>query len=86
MKALVIEAPGVLSYREVQLASLNKHEVKISVKATLVCGSDKKAINTPLQTPVIPGHEFSGEVIELGEAVEPDILGKESLSSLCSLV
>lgn len=78
MKALVLDSPGELNYRDVQLPPLEAHQVKIAVKATLVCGSDKKVINAPRQTPVIPGHELSGEVIEIAEGVEPELLGKRA--------
>ena len=51
------------------------HEVKIRVYTAGICGTDlhilayDEAAQAMLQTPLIPGHEFYGEVVEIGEQV-----------------
>jgi erythritol/L-threitol dehydrogenase len=77
MQAIVCH--GAKDYRVEQVSSPKpgKEEVVVKVKACGICGSDIKAYqgsdmywageNPWLQAPVIAGHEFYGEVAELGE-------------------
>jgi L-iditol 2-dehydrogenase len=72
MKAANLYAPGDIRVEEVPLPHPAEGEVLISVKACGVCGSD---IPRVMQTgtyrfPTIPGHEFTGEVVELGPGTE----------------
>ncbi len=72
MKAHVLHGVGDIRYEEVQKPSLNPGWVLVKVKACGICGSDIPRI---YQTgahvhPLIPGHEFSGQVTELGEGVD----------------
>lgn len=75
MKALVKYAPGNgnMELRDVPEPSAGTGEVKIEVKAASICGSDLHIlhgdIGIPMRLPVIPGHEFAGIVIELGEGI-----------------
>ncbi|MDQ0300652.1 L-iditol 2-dehydrogenase [Salibacterium salarium] len=73
MKALVKETEGYghLNVREVFEPSPDADQVKIKVKYAGVCGSDIHAYegHYKVKTPVILGHEFSGEVVEVGENV-----------------
>lgn len=52
------------------------NEVKIRVQCTGICGTDLHIeewdawAEQALNTPIIPGHEFSGEVVEVGAGVE----------------
>lgn len=51
---------------------LNPHDAIIAVKATAICGSDLHLYhgNMPMMKPGdVLGHEFAGEVVELGSAV-----------------
>ncbi len=78
MKAVVIH--GIEDYRleEVPVPHAGPGEVLVRVLATGVCASDVKTyhgarvwgspqIEPYIETPVIPGHEFVGEVVDLGE-------------------
>jgi len=79
MKAVVCHAPEDYRLQEVETPKLGPGEVLIKVKASGVCASDLKCyLGAPLfwgdenreayvVPPVIPGHEFAGEVVELGE-------------------
>jgi len=72
MKAVVYEGPNVLTYKDVPEVSPKANEVKLKVKACGICGSDVHGylgITGRRIAPVIMGHEFSGEVVELGEGV-----------------
>ncbi len=78
MKALVYNGPEDLSLTQVDDVTPRKGEVLIKVKATGICGSDvhgylgKTGRRTP---PMIMGHEFSGDILQLGEGVERFTVG-----------
>jgi L-iditol 2-dehydrogenase len=70
MKAAVLRAPGVLRFEEVPNPdSPARGEAVIRVRAAGICGSDlDRVMNTgTYRFPCIPGHEFCGEIHELGE-------------------
>ncbi|NLB54278.1 MAG: alcohol dehydrogenase catalytic domain-containing protein [Lentisphaerae bacterium] len=68
------EGAGNLELREVPEPFPASDEVKIKVKAASICGSDLHIknwdIGIPMRLPVIPGHEFTGIVTEIGENVK----------------
>ncbi len=76
MKALVNYAstPESVEVREVPVPEVGPGMVKIRVRAVGVCGSDihqwSGAVSYPVRYPVTLGHEFSGEVAELGAGVD----------------
>ncbi|MFH1740835.1 MAG: zinc-binding dehydrogenase [bacterium] len=73
MKALVKTQKGVgfIELREVEEPRPGQGEVLIEVKAVGICGTDihVKHDNFPYWPPVILGHEFAGEIVELGPGV-----------------
>ena len=72
MKAAVLEAYGQpLNVTDVDIASPQKGEVKVRVRATGVCHSDLtiQQGKVPYPTPCILGHEAAGEVVEVGDGV-----------------
>ena len=75
MKALVNYSadPGSVEIREVESPSIKPGYVKLRVKAIGVCGSDihqwNGGVSYPVNYPVILGHEFAGEILEIGEGV-----------------
>lgn len=74
MKAWVLHGAGDLRYEEVGMPRLKTGEVLVAVKAAGICGSDIPRIYaTGAHThPLIPGHEFSGQVAETGEGTDPE--------------
>ena len=75
MKALVKQQPGYnqMELLEVEEPRAHKNLVKIKVHYTGVCGTDVhtyKGMYANTRTPVTLGHEFSGEVVEIGEDVK----------------
>jgi len=72
MKALVYYGPRDLRYVDVETPKPKAGEVLVRVKSVSICGSDLSgykggsAMRVP---PLIMGHEFSGEVAELGAGV-----------------
>ncbi len=73
MKALVLDKYMELNYREFAKPVIESDEVLIKVKACGICGSDVHGMDGSTgrrQTPLIMGHEASGEIVELGTDVE----------------
>jgi len=65
MKAIQIVGPDKLEFTTLAPRSLGPWEVRIAVAVAAVCGSDLKVIRTPISVPMIPGHEFSGVIVEV---------------------
>lgn len=72
MKAWVLHKIGDFRLEEVDRPVLKEDEVLVQVQAAGVCGSDISRIyrTGTYSYPLIPGHEFSGTVVELGENVK----------------
>ena len=76
MHALVKAAPGRgLSLQLVEIPEPGHHEVKIKIHKTSICGTDLHIYNwdewsqRTIQTPMIIGHEFVGEIVAMGSGV-----------------
>ncbi len=78
MKAWVLHRAGEIRYEEVRQPEPGEGEVLVAVKAAGICGSDIPRIyqNGAHRMPLIPGHEFSGEVVELGKGAGHEWLYK----------
>lgn len=80
MKACVLRAVGQLCYEEVPTPEPKRGEVLLQIKRCGICSSD---IDRVFQTgtyhfPTIPGHEFSGQIVALGEDVDPSYSGRRA--------
>lgn len=78
MKAAVYLGPGQLAYEEVDLPAIGPGETLVRVKAALTCGTDVKTYlrGHHLMKPPMPfGHEFSGDVCEVGPGVSGFAIG-----------
>lgn len=66
MNGWVLRGIGDISMEKVKKPELKKGEVLVSVKAAGICGSDIPRIyrTGAYSYPLIPGHEFSGVVVE----------------------
>ena len=80
MKAMVFYEPLKMKYEEVDIPQIGPDEVLVKVKACGICGSDIAYYwgLSPLETadgkgPLILGHEYSGEIVEMGDI--PKTLG-----------
>src|SRR2546426_10551737 len=73
MRALVLTAPREFAVREVPCPRPASNEVLCRVRAIAICGTDAEIVEGtfkgrwPRAYPFIPGHEWSGEVVEAGE-------------------
>lgn len=80
MKAWILHRIGDIRYEETKQPELLDNEVLIAVKAAGICGSDIPRIykNGAHTTPLILGHEFSGEVVRIGRNVRKAWQGKRA--------
>ncbi len=72
MRAVVIDAPGSIRVDSVADPTPRPDEVLVRVSACGICGTDLHIIDgdSPLaRYPLIPGHEFAGEVVALGSDI-----------------
>ncbi len=72
MKAIVYAAPQQFSYQEVPVPEIAPDEVLIRIHSCGICGTDLHIHEGEFlaRFPLIPGHEFAGEVADVGSAVE----------------
>jgi D-arabinitol dehydrogenase (NADP+) len=72
MKAIVYDAPRSFAYRDVPEPSPGYDEVVIRVQACGVCGTDLHIHEGKFSPrfPLIPGHEFAGEINAVGKTVQ----------------
>jgi 2-desacetyl-2-hydroxyethyl bacteriochlorophyllide A dehydrogenase len=71
MRAAVIHEPGKVSVETVPDPTPGPRDVVVGVAACGICGTDLHIAEgefAPL-LPIIPGHEFAGEVVEVGKDV-----------------
>jgi (R,R)-butanediol dehydrogenase/meso-butanediol dehydrogenase/diacetyl reductase len=72
MKAAYITGKAQIEVREAEAPSAGAGEVVLRVRACGICGTDLHFYHgdLPAMASLSPGHEFSGEVVELGDGVE----------------
>ncbi|WAZ19170.1 zinc-dependent alcohol dehydrogenase family protein [Streptomyces cinnabarinus] len=77
MKAAVIEAPGKVTVTTVPDPTPGPREVVVDVAACGLCGTDLHILQGEFAPtlPIVPGHEFAGEVVGLGSEVTELALG-----------
>ncbi len=74
MKAMVFYEPEKMQLEEIDIPTIGPDEVLVKVKVCGICGSDVayyyglSSLETPDgKGPLVLGHEFSGEIVELGD-------------------
>ncbi|MBO0780469.1 MAG: alcohol dehydrogenase catalytic domain-containing protein, partial [Ktedonobacteraceae bacterium] len=74
MKAVTIEGPGQVRLLEMERPLIGPDDVLVRARAVGICGSDVELYQGTRPTgyykyPVVPGHEWAGEIAALGERV-----------------
>lgn len=73
MKALIFDEPNKPIVTQVQSPSITENEVLIQSRKVGICHSDYELLAgqyiIPISYPVTPGHEWVGEVVEVGKNV-----------------
>ena len=76
MKAVVVEGPHAVSYREVEAPAIGPGDVLVKSHEAGLCRTDIEMMTGVftdprwVRFPVIPGHEWAGTVLEVGASVE----------------
>ncbi len=82
MTALVLPSPGAFEIQRVPVPRYAPDEVLCRVRAVAICGSDPEIIrgglagSWPPSYPFIPGHEWAGEIVAVGEQVKHLAVGQ----------
>jgi 2-desacetyl-2-hydroxyethyl bacteriochlorophyllide A dehydrogenase len=72
MKAVVIEKPNQVEVEQVSDPTPDPTQAVVKVEACGICGTDIHVLRgefAPTRYPIIPGHEFCGEVVATGREV-----------------
>jgi len=85
MNAAVFDGQKI-AIKEVPKPEPEDSQVLIQVKAAGICGTDIAIVSGYLSTPIplILGHEFAGEIVEVGKNVDSTWLGKRVTSEINS--
>lgn len=78
MKAYRLKGIGRLEYEEVPMPQLQSGWALVQVEAAGICGSDIPRIFTTgtYHFPMIPGHEFAGQVVDVVDESDKKWIGK----------
>lgn len=80
MKVMSLHAIGDFRYEDIEKPEPHGEEILIKIGACGICGSDIPRV-FELGTrvyPVVLGHEFSGEVVAVGDSKNNDLIGKKA--------
>lgn len=71
MRAVQVAAPHEFALVEAPIPPVRPDDVLVKVRAAGICGTDLHILAGEYEAryPLIPGHEFSGDVVAVGEAV-----------------
>jgi L-iditol 2-dehydrogenase len=74
MKALIFETPNKPVIADVPMPKIKDTEVMVKTHTVGICHSDYELLAgryiIPISYPVTPGHEWCGEIVEVGKAVK----------------
>jgi threonine dehydrogenase-like Zn-dependent dehydrogenase len=79
MRALVIPAAGNIEIASVEDPTPGRRDVVVQVAACVICGTDLHILQGEFATalPIVPGHEFAGEVVAVGRDVDDVRIGNK---------
>jgi 2-desacetyl-2-hydroxyethyl bacteriochlorophyllide A dehydrogenase len=75
MRAAIVDRPGEIRVGDVPDPKPGERQVVVKVGACGICGTDLHIADghfPPTPYPIVPGHEFAGEIVELGADVPPE--------------
>ena len=85
MRAVIIDAPGSMGVGRLPDPTPKPDELVIRVGACGICGTDLHIVDgdSPLaRYPIVPGHEFAGEVVAVGSNVPPGIGTRDTIMTV----
>ena len=80
MKVLNLHKPGPIRCEAAARPVPGEGEVLLKVMACGICSSDEARIfkDGAHVMPIVPGHEFAGQVAEVGPGVDRSLIGKKA--------
>ncbi|MBK1786997.1 zinc-dependent alcohol dehydrogenase family protein [Prauserella cavernicola] len=72
MRAAIVDQPGTIRVGDVPDPKPGERQVVVKVGACGICGTDLHIADghfPPTPYPIVPGHEFAGQIVELGADV-----------------
>jgi L-iditol 2-dehydrogenase len=84
MLATLLLEPGRLELRDIEIPKAGPGEVVVRVRTALTCGTDLKAFrrgHPKIRMPGLFGHEFSGDIHEVGEGVKAFKIGDQVMTA-----
>jgi L-iditol 2-dehydrogenase len=79
MKAQLFYGPLDVRYEEIDIPTIGPGEALVRIKSALTCGSDLKTYKrghpTMIEKGSVFGHEYAGDIVELGEDVKDFSVG-----------
>ncbi|HEV3360384.1 MAG TPA: zinc-dependent alcohol dehydrogenase family protein [Pseudonocardiaceae bacterium] len=75
MRAAIVDKPGSIRVGEVPDPVAGDGQLVIKVGACGICGTDLHIADgefPPTPYPIVPGHEFAGEIVEIGKNAPPE--------------
>jgi len=79
MKAQLFYGPGDIRFEETDIPRIGPGEALVKIKSALTCGSDLKTYKRGHPTMIVKGsvfgHEWAGDIVELGEGVKDFAIG-----------
>lgn len=85
VRAAVLYGPRDLRVEDVPRPELSTGQVLLRVRYVGICGTDQSMYLgklRPGKLPIVPGHEFVAEVVDVGPGVPRDIVGKRVVSEI----
>ena len=81
MRAAVLHTISDIRVEEIDTPQLGPADILLKVAYCGVCGSDVPRINKGAAHyyPIILGHEFSGVIVDVGNALSPELTGKKAV-------
>ncbi|GID30252.1 zinc-dependent alcohol dehydrogenase family protein [Paractinoplanes brasiliensis] len=79
MKAAVVVTPGTIEIQDVADPAPGPSEVVVKPAAVGICGTDLHIMDGEFAPsfPIVPGHEFAGEIVAVGSAVTGYAVGDQ---------
>jgi 2-desacetyl-2-hydroxyethyl bacteriochlorophyllide A dehydrogenase len=75
MRAVIIDKPGEIRVGSVSDPTPGPEDLILKVGACGICGTDLHIAQgefPPTPYPIVPGHEFAGEIVAVGSAIQQD--------------
>jgi 2-desacetyl-2-hydroxyethyl bacteriochlorophyllide A dehydrogenase len=86
MKTITLESPGKFRTSETEMPEIDSDEILVKTLQVGICGTDLKMFNGTYnglhKYPVIPGHEWIGEIAEIGNQVQGFDVGQKVMGSV----